>query len=791
MFQLAATLSLETGEFNRGLEDGRRRLSVYRHDVASLANEYRQQGMASSDAWKRAYQEIDKSEYGFVRESQDRWNETGGVIQKVSGTVSAGAVALGHLLADVAKKGAQMVVDLGKTGISYNAQMQDYTASFKTMLGSTEAAAAKVEALKEFAAKTPFEMTDLAQATQTLLAFGIEADKTDGIMKMLGDVSLGNSQKFASLATVFGQVSSTGKLMGQDLLQFINQGFNPLQVIAEKTGASMGDLKKVMSGEKTSREFQKMIKAAQKEVKKMGDNASESAKLLAQIGTDGAISAEMVEEAFRIATSEGGQFYNGMEESSKTLNGLFSTLSDNWTSLVGDVFKPASDFLQTTLLPKAIEGVEKLSEAYNENGLKGMLGAAADLIAPYVSKAFAALSNMADNAVTTGANILAGIYNGLTGSEITADDVSSKFSEFFSGADSFIDGMIKKGGGIIASIYEALTKDSETAKKIEAMFSDVFSGASLGEVVSKAQTFFTDVLAALGGDSAAQDRVKEKFDEFGGYLAPLEHAFSNINSFVTDVFNWILQNGEAVATILGSIAIAFVTMSAIADPIGTILKLIPVVFATIILYWEEFKTVMEPVLPLFQFLLDVIAAIGGAVVDATVWLFNFVTITIPDAFTKAMKWISDTWAAISGAVGSAWQSLTDFLASVIPEPLLEAFRTIRDIWEKIYTYISNAYNYVKKFSDFKYFNLLSLATGGSFAVGLDYVPKDNFPANLHRGEAVLTRSEAEEWRAGKDGKGTTINVYQSIYSEAKTAADLMREARWEQERGVMMGHVYG
>ena len=78
-----------------------------------------------------------------------------------------------------------------------------------------------------------------------------------------------------------------------------------------------------------------------------------------------------------------------------------------------------------------------------------------------------------------------------------------------------------------------------------------------------------------------------------------------------------------------------------------------------------------------------------------------------------------------------------------------------------------------------------------YAVGLDYVPSDEYMAELHRGEAVLTRSEAEEWRAGKGGNGTTINVYQSIYSEAKTAADLMREARWEQERGVMMGYVYG
>ena len=78
-------------------------------------------------------------------------------------------------------------------------------------------------------------------------------------------------------------------------------------------------------------------------------------------------------------------------------------------------------------------------------------------------------------------------------------------------------------------------------------------------------------------------------------------------------------------------------------------------------------------------------------------------------------------------------------------------------------------------------------TDGTHAVGLDYVPYNNYAANLHRGEAVLTRSEAEEWRSGKMQR-PNITVIQNIYSEAKTAADLMEEARWAQERAVL-GYV--
>lgn len=69
-----------------------------------------------------------------------------------------------------------------------------------------------------------------------------------------------------------------------------------------------------------------------------------------------------------------------------------------------------------------------------------------------------------------------------------------------------------------------------------------------------------------------------------------------------------------------------------------------------------------------------------------------------------------------------------------------------------------------------------------FAKGLDYVPYDNFLARLHEGEMVLTKSQANAVRSGKT---SGVQVVQYIYSEAKTAADLMQAARYEQERAVL------
>lgn len=236
-----------------------------------------------------------------------RTNYTSGVESFAKGVVKAGAIAGTALGA------------LGGIGLKYNSDMQTYTTNFRVMLGSQEDAVAKVEELRTMAAKTPFGMSDLADATQTLLSFQVPASETTGILKQLGDISLGNAQKLSGLSLVFGQVSSAGKLSGQDLMQFINQGFNPLNYIAQRTGESMEDLRARMS--------------------------------------DGKVSVDEVKQAFVDATSEGGQFYNGMEEGSKTTSGMISTLKDDVSMKLGELFQGVSDKL-AELLPKIIEFVE-------------------------------------------------------------------------------------------------------------------------------------------------------------------------------------------------------------------------------------------------------------------------------------------------------------------------------------------------------------------------------------------------------------------------------------------------
>ena len=186
--------------------------------------------------------------------------------------------------------GAGVLKALGSEIIRVRGEFQAADTAIQTLLGSKEKADALMAQVREYAKISPLEFSDVTAATQMMLGFNIEAEKVPRFISAIGDVSMGEAQKFNSLTLAFSQMSATGKLMGQDMNQMINAGFNPLQAISEKTGKSIEVLKDEMS--------------------------------------KGAISAEMVQQAFIDATSAGGKFYQMSENASKTINGQLSMMQD-------------------------------------------------------------------------------------------------------------------------------------------------------------------------------------------------------------------------------------------------------------------------------------------------------------------------------------------------------------------------------------------------------------------------------------------------------------------------------
>ena len=196
-----------------------------------------------------------------------------------------------------------------KASVKIAAEAETTKVAFGVLVGSTEHATKILKDFKELDVQSPIAFGDFAKAGKTMLQFGVDADQLKPVLGRLSAISLGNSEQFQSLALAFGQVRANGRLMGQEVLQMVNAGFNPLQEISRTTGISMIELKKQMEA--------------------------------------GAISAEMVAKAFETATNEGGRFYGMNQQLEKTMTGQFAKLEGE--------MKAASVTLGNSLIPLVMQ----------------------------------------------------------------------------------------------------------------------------------------------------------------------------------------------------------------------------------------------------------------------------------------------------------------------------------------------------------------------------------------------------------------------------------------------------
>lgn len=243
--------------------------------------------------------------------------------------------------------------EFGSELINTRGDMQLLETSFGVLLGNGAKANAMLAEIKQYNIESPLSLNGISQAAQLLLGFNVDAEKVMPTLRQLGDISMGSTERFQSLALAFAQMSAAGKLMGQDLLQMINAGFNPLQEISKNTGKSLIELRKEME--------------------------------------NGSISSEMVAQAFASATSEGGKFYGMTEKQAQGIKGLQAKLEGGLIDAYNKVGKSQESL---------IAGGYKVSIALIEN-YQAVGEALTALIATYgLTKAAMVFNTSIDKTVT-------------------------------------------------------------------------------------------------------------------------------------------------------------------------------------------------------------------------------------------------------------------------------------------------------------------------------------------------------------------------------------------------------
>lgn len=214
---------------------------------------------------------------------------------------------------------------LAKSFVDAAGDMQATRTAFDVLIGDSNLAKKTLNDLLTLEAKTPFTLQTIMSESKKLLAMGTDAKDLTKTLTILGDVAAGvGFEKLPQLTLAFGQIQAKGRLMGTELRQLTEAGFN----LADAMGISSEKLDELIS--------------------------------------DKAVGFEDVRKAFEKVTGEGGRFNGMMDKLSKTTPGKLSTLESSVYKLkvaFGEALLPIVNRLVDFLIP-ALEGFQKFAEKH-------------------------------------------------------------------------------------------------------------------------------------------------------------------------------------------------------------------------------------------------------------------------------------------------------------------------------------------------------------------------------------------------------------------------------------------
>lgn len=228
--------------------------------------------------------------------------------------------AIGAAIAGIgsATAGLQKLGDFIKSSSAAASDFEQLTVQFEVLTKSAKTAADLLAEMRKEAQKSPLTTSDYAEAGKLLMTFGLAADEIMPTLKMLGDVSMGNSDRFSGLTLALGQTIQKTKLAGQEVNQFSERGLNPLRMIAKRTGETITEVGKRMEA--------------------------------------GRVGSGEVIQAFRDATGQGGLFYQAIQRGAETTAGKMAQFADSVDSLkiafgtgLNEGVKAAADSLSNDL----------------------------------------------------------------------------------------------------------------------------------------------------------------------------------------------------------------------------------------------------------------------------------------------------------------------------------------------------------------------------------------------------------------------------------------------------------
>ena len=359
----------------------------------------------------------EKSATGLSDKLGDALDKSG---QKMSLFASLGkkaadglTVAIGNFETKIAQAAVQAVQQVVSTGLEFNRQMENYQLAFENLLGSAEAANAALDAIKADAAATPFDVAGLVSANRLLISTGQSAEEAREVINALGNAvsaSGGGNAELERMAANLQQIANVGKASAVDIRQFAYAGIDIYGILADYTGLAKNEVQGLT------------------------------------------ISYDLLVEALKAASAEGGRYAGAMEAYSQTLQGRMDTLADNATQLAGALTEGLFE-AQKELVEAASGWVETLQTTLEAEGPAAMAVAGVQIVFDLLQGVASALPDVAASAVQTVAQFLQGIVQNLPALLASGGQIVGTLIE---GILSSLPDLANCAGGLASTIIETL-----------------------------------------------------------------------------------------------------------------------------------------------------------------------------------------------------------------------------------------------------------------------------------------------------------------------------------------------
>lgn len=268
-------------------------LKLFGGSAGELRNQHQQMKSAILDLIDNGLepeaQEVQElvAQYNRLDKAIDQAEASHGQMQ--GGLQSTKAALAGMNGAALAVAGA--VSGAGIAAIKFAGELEQTQLALEVLLGDAEQATRIKDEWTALAAETPFNSADIDSAGKKLLAFGIGADDVTDSLRRIGDISAATGSSISDIADIYGKAKVQGRLFAEDINQFQGRGIPVVQSLAKVLGVAETNVKDLVA--------------------------------------EGKVGFPELEQAFKMMTSEGGQFSGMMEKLSTSTMGQFSSLVDN------------------------------------------------------------------------------------------------------------------------------------------------------------------------------------------------------------------------------------------------------------------------------------------------------------------------------------------------------------------------------------------------------------------------------------------------------------------------------